>query len=607
MNGFSPEQIAFAVNHPEQMIGNFPSGVLNNLNSVVYNIYPLLDRIGLSITHAWAGMILLEIALFAAAAFYTVRSLVPAVNNQLASIVAITFIASSFLMPDMANLHFPFYGWVYGFAHTCFLVTVAASIGGRFIVAAIAVVLCFMIHPIIGLFTAIFAFTVVVAQYFGGERLPLQRLAVSTILTVAGCGAWTFWIMDRSTLTAGVLDDATFIALNRAQNFHWFPSYLGYYWEQSSRQLLPLLSTLALTAWAYERAQPMVPARVARQLAFGVLALMALCCIGLIVAEFVPWPPLIKLALHRADRNALIAGGLLALPALYRDLREGDPVERALAVVLLAVPFIGPFGLEPLPVGLRVGYAGIKAWRRGKVSAGLRLALMLLALIVILLAIYSAAGLTTAPWSRQTVGIWLLLVLAAAIARWLEIKWEKSFFANLVLVAVAIAALNTSQKQQVFRNDSVRLEAHAALDAQLWIRNNTPPGSLLMVDPSLSYFGRDKSQRPSFGTPREWLLISILYDTRKDLLDEGLRRYRALGLADPDYIYDPANRRMAPMLSRIYDDASRRYYAMNAAELDRLTQAYHIRYFIYRTATLKADPPLPVVYRNKYFLVAAAN
>src|SRR4051812_23599748 len=115
-SGYTPEQLALAANHPDLLAGGFPSGILTLLNSIVYHVYPLFDRAGVSVTTVWGGMIFLEIALFAGSVVYAVRRLLPFSGWPIAAIVAISYAGSSFLTPDMAQIQFPYFGWVYAFA-----------------------------------------------------------------------------------------------------------------------------------------------------------------------------------------------------------------------------------------------------------------------------------------------------------------------------------------------------------------------------------------------------------------------------------------------------------------------------------------------------------
>jgi hypothetical protein len=488
-------------------------------------------------------------------------------------------------------------------------VVVVETVLRRYTSAALALVAEFLIHPIAAVFAAIFVGTTVLMRLVRRERIRLTEIAIPAVVTVIGCGIWIFWIASRSTIGGGAVDAATFIALNRAQNMHWFPSYRGLYWESHWEELLPVLSTLALIAWSYG-AQRVLPQRTADDLACGIGVLMLVCCVGLLVAEFLPIPVLVKLALHRADTSALILGGLLVLPALYRDIVEGDPIERALASILLLLPFVSSGGLVPLPVAARVAYAAIRARRSGVASAALTVAIALVALTWILMAVYAVGGQLGRIWEVRYSGMRppvLAVAVIAAIGPLVLRMTSRGALGLAALLVVAAAGLICSPGQNALASAAARHMAVSMFEAQTWARKNTPEGTIFMVSPELSYSWRDKSHRPSFGTPREWLLISVMYDSRRALLDEGFRRYQSLGLAYPAYLHDPSQRRADPMLQRLYGDATRRFYGMSRAELESLARSYNIGYFVYVKSKLKGDAPLPIVFQNDEFVITAAR
>jgi hypothetical protein len=206
--------------------------------------------------------------------------------------------------------------------------------------------------------------------------------------------------------------------------------------------------------------------------------------------------------------------------------------------------------------------------------------------------------------------LFVLALLVAGIALIMPFNgmngWRLAARPAVVLLPILLLALRSAPQYDLLHDQRTRALADSALDAQLWARSHTPQKSIFMVDPALDYFWRDKSHRPSFGTPREWLLMSVIYNSQRKLLEEGMNRYRALGLPDPDYIYDPSNRRLGPLLGRITNDASRQFYALDKSALERLAKTYNIRYFVYKATGLKGDPPLPIIFRNSHFVITAA-
>ena len=603
LHGHSPEQVAVLRNHPEWFAGDFPSGAIELLKSLIYHIYPLAEAMGVPVVAAWQAMIGLEIALYTAAVAYAARRLLPGASWPLTAIAAVLCAGSTVVSPDLASLHFPFFGWVYGFTLAFFLLAVAEAAHGRWLAAAIMVTIAYVIHPINGVFTGAFIAAMLLARWADGGRPSIRDLIIPGLTIAIGCGAWTLWIASQSTISAGQVESEVFVALTRAQNFHWYPVFLGVFWEGHSRNFVPLMSTLALLAWSLGSA-PKCSSGIDRQLVAGIAAMLVLTVIGVIVSVAAPAPVLIKLALHRADRNALLVGVLLIVRALYRDLIEGDRVERGLAAILLLAPFQSQFGIPPGPALLRLGYHVYSAARIPRISASTVVAGMLAAAIVVLLGVYHAAGLVTDPAAIHYLGLNKVLVAAGAIAALWPLGWPLRDMA--ALAAVTWLALVLSPTADRLSRPTVKANAYAALEAQLWAKSNTLSGSLFMIDPGLSYMWRDKSHRPSFGTVREWLLISIMYNSRRDLLTEGFKRYQALGLGSPDYIFDQKARRMQPLLRRITSEARERYYAMDRGAFERLARQYGIRYFVFDKSKIKKEPPLATVYENSHYLIASA-
>ncbi len=619
--GLSPEQVALVANRPELFANGFPSHASENLKSIIYHVYPLAQAAGIDVSLAWAFMIVLEIMVFAAAAVWAVRRLFPGAPWALAGIAAILFTASSLTTPDLARFQFPYYGWMYAFAYAGVIVVITETVRNNFLMAALVLVATFMTHPISGLFAGAFVAAVLIAKLATGERVNLIALAAASIVTIVGGGTWLAWLSGQGTITGGDVDPETYVAYVRALNYHWFPSFLGVYWELHAQHLIPLLSTLALLGWAIS-AQPLsrlqaasgAPSGVVAQLAAGILAMLAICAAGLVIAEFVAWPLLLKMSLHRADTVAMLAGGFLIARALYRDVTEGDLVEQGLGTILILLLLIADYGLAPLPVGLRIGYAAYKARRDGGWSAPLVMAALLIAVLAVLALFYAAVGqlnLRALPYYIGVYPAWQMgIVVAVAV---LFIRWaragslpNRSLRMTIIMAIIAGTALARAPKFQHFQSDAGLARAESALDAQLWARNHTAEGTLFMIAPALNYMWRDKSHRPSFGTPREWLLLSIMYNSRKDLFEEGLSRYRALGLPNPDYVFDPAITRMFPLIDRIVGEAEDRYHALALEDFVRLAQTYGIAFFVFQKGKLDGDPPLETVYQNDHFVIASA-
>lgn len=603
VSGFSPEQAAVVTNNPDWFTRDFPSGIQETLNSIVFWVYVAADKLGISVTATWAVMIWLEIIVFAGAAYYATRRIFPDEDWRLPTIVTALFVSSPLLQPDLGQFAYPFYGWMYGFAHACFLVSAAELLRRNVARAGVATVVAFIIHPITGLFAAIFGGALLAVRMLRDPAGQWRGGVAFGVVVAAAFALWTALLSTRSTITGGAVDPADFVAFTRALNYHWYPSFLGLFWESHPNHLMPLLASLALVTWAFHA----LPEHRDPGIFAGLLALAMVCLIGVLVAEFSTLPTLIKLCLQRADRSILLIGWIYAAKALLTDLRAGDPVERGLAAILLLLPFQSDYGLALGPVTLRVAYVFV---RQGTMRAGspmLGLAAGLCAIALVLWGVYSYAGVAVHPGFYVGLNIPLVIAGLAGAATTLPALRGWQAWLSLLLVALMVGlAVRYSRMGNYLANEATLRRASDYLNAQLWAREHTPVGALFMVDPGMGYMWRDKSHRPSFGTPREWLMISIMYNSRKELHDEGIQRYMALGLPFPEFLRDPANRRTLPLMIRIASDTSKAYNALDVAALAGLATRFGIDFFVFHKTGPKVHADLTVVFENAHLVIVAA-
>lgn len=609
-NGLSPIQIAVLTVHPQWFGSDFPSGALEALKSLPFMVYPTAYRLGLNITYVWAGMIALEMVVVFICARSAFRIFFPSIATSAATFAGLAYVASSIMAPDIARFKIPYYGWNYGFAIVSALLVVAFTVRRRYFSAALSVVITLAIHPIFAMQATLFAVACFCIQVVGDRKLDWLRIGTAAILAIAGGGSWLWWLSTQGTIGGGDVDPQLFVAFTRAQSYHWYPQYLGVFWELHANHLVPLISSLALIAWSIStpryRDDVVVP-----QLLAGITLLTAICICGVGVTLFSQSPFLLKLALHRADTMALNLGMLLVIRAVWLDLLAGDLLERILSVILILVPFQSDVGMVPYVVAVRVAFAAIKSWHRGEGGAALIAAIVLAGSALALVAFYRWNGIVPDLMDQRYLGVDTLIFAATALVflvalttRRLEQR-EIAVQMAVVIVAAGLAVMRTPRFNP-FPDSGTRAMAESARQAQLWARDNTPIGTLFMPDPGMDYFWRDLSERPSFGTHREWLLISIMYNSRQDLLAEGLRRYQALGLPFPEYILNPSPPRMLPLLHRLGEDASAKFYAMSSEDFARFAQEFGVKYFVFRTSGLKGDPPIRVVFRNAHFVIGEA-
>ncbi len=181
------------------------------------------------------------------------------------------------------------------------------------------------------------------------------------------------------------------------------------------------------------------------------------------------------------------------------------------------------------------------------------------------------------------------------------IAWLVRIPAVLAL-AILIALTVWVPKMDLIRSEAGLAQARAFLDVQRWARASTPTGSLFMTDPGQAYGWREHSERPSFGTLREWLYSGWIYNTQLAVMKEGLRRAGVLGLRVDDYI---AADRTAPGTARakITRDASQAYHSKDDAWRRQMAREEQIRFFVMDKTKMAGARPSDVVFENDRYLV----
>jgi hypothetical protein len=299
-----------------------------------------------------------------------------------------------------------------------------------------------------------------------------------------------------------------------------------------------------------------------------------------------------------------MVGGIFIVARLYHDFVSGGRAERAMAAAMLVAPFHSSSGIAPGLAVIRVGYEFAITATGKRLFSLLAASGIVAASIVVLFAFYAANGLVPLWFGPQYFGLnWATAVSAAAAAM------LPSAPLLLGLLALAVVAGNGvawgRHLNPLVGNPGTKAWAYALLDAELWAKNSTPAGSIFMVDPVHSYIWRDKSHRPSFGTLREWVHTCCLYNSRREVLDEGMKRLRELNVDVTRYVFDPKAKRALPVQRAVLAEARKHYYQLNRADFRRIANTYAVRYFVFDKSQMKT-PPLPLIYENERVAIAAA-
>ena len=199
-----------------------------------------------------------------------------------------------------------------------------------------------------------------------------------------------------------------------------------------------------------------------------------------------------------------------------------------------------------------------------------------------------------------------LAIILALTALVVATRRFESFAAITLLLAIGVLGVFWARAgDQLSRYPRQLADEEDYLAAQLWAKNNTPLNALFMPDPTHYYGWSDFALRPSFGNLHEWLYSGWIYNSRKSVFDEGVKRVRAFGI-DP-FRYLAIKGRPPGSGDKLTTDLRRRYYSLTSQDLAHLSANFGISYFIFeRDIRKSALRGCNVAYRNSHYLIVNA-
>jgi len=594
LNGYSPTTLMGSFWAKPEFAADFPGGEGELSKSLILQLYPAAGAIGVSRSIMFTFMTALEVlALAAGAAFATVR-----LNRSATPVQAITtglmMCAGVLVSANLARWGHPYYGSVYNYAYGSGLAGAALILTGRTVWGAAFVGLTIAIHPVIGALFGIFASAGVLAAV---NQYRWRDLIVAGCVGIGIGGGWLLWTMSGAEIGGGSIPAVDFIAITKMMGYHWYPISQGIFGRIAYERFAPFLSFMVLLA-VYFRQDSRTLTVLERQVFAGIVALAVTTGIGIIAAEYSDMPFLIKLALHRASAILLLVGGLFVAPGLLRDLSGGAWWRAILAAAILTFCFFSPYGI-PLTLALVLGVAVMAEHRIARRKTASLPAVLLLALIgAIYLLVSGNAALTDGRYTgfQMAMSQPALIAFAALVAaRYLTPRFS-------IPVVIAVLAFAWAPTQAQFGDEQQRNKARAYLDVQNWARENTATDALFMPDPGHAYGWREFSERPSFGSVREWLYAGWIYNSQRRAFDEGLARVAVLG-HPIEQILEQERHQTDYAKSTLPIDLQNFYYAQTADWFKRVGQQYGIDYFVFDQSRAQDVPGLNVIYGNNYYTV----
>lgn len=597
--GFQPTALIDPVWYRPEFAADFPNGEAETLKSLFGQAVRIAGLLPLSKQAIVSMVVFAEFAVLAGGVFVAVRSVNRDLPGWMGVATALLLTTGACVNADLARWFHPFYGSAYNFAYGLGLLGFAAILRRSPIIGGAAIGVGAAIHPIISLFFGL-AMAVAALVDFKNQRIGL--LFAGAVLAAAISGTWAFLMLGDAGISAGNVDPELFVDLSRMMGYHWFPVSLGMFGQVSYERLLPLTGFMVLFACLAGNGDDRRNA-IDRQIAWAVSFLLAVSLAGVLLSEYSGIPVLIKSALHRASLAALMLAAVVVVPRLFVIAAMGAPAVAFLAAVILLETYWRTNGVA---IGLCLAFAGMTVWARlaRRETGGLVVPLTAVAAAVAIMVAIILAGWPRSVTTEPNIGLdpfmMPLFLTALAIATAARYMRQPALLAGGFL----LAALPWTTKIDPISNPAEIEKARSFLEVQQWARAQTPTGSLFMTDPGHDYGWREHSERPSFGTAREWLYSGWIYDTRADVMTQGLERANALGLDVDGYLQqdkaDPGN-----VKTIISSDASHLYHAKGPEWFASIADRYGVRYFVLELAKLETLP-LPVAFANDRYVVIQA-
>jgi hypothetical protein len=596
--GFSPVSMLHPATELPNFANDYPGGEAGLLRSSIGRLYQFLGQ--LSDAHdelfLWI-LIVLEAATLMAGAAVLCRQLNSRLPLWTAIAGGILLAAGTIASSDLARWFHPSYGYVYNFAYAAGFFAMAKTLQARMLAAGAAIGLAATFHPIIALCFG-----------FAAGMAVLVRVREYSVLSLAGGGAvafvvsagWYLIAFGTANVVGSNVDGTQFEEVTRLMSFHWYPVGMGVFGARSWETLLPSLAMLTVFAACIRLRTPDTAAGDGQLLA-GVAGLVVLSLLGVWISLSSTDPLLIKLALHRASLIALLLAAALSVPRLFALAVGGQFVLAAMAGGLVLLPFWRWHGL-PIAGAVVFALAVLLIQNRMLSKADRLLIVGMLAIAAAVAAMLAANGHFSAIAldTSATIGIVISPLFLAGFAVLLIGRFLRS--PAVLALPVALGAYLWLPQLDPMAQEAPRLRAQAYLEAQLWARANTAPDSVFMIDPTIQYAWRQYSQRPSFGTLREWLHSGWIYDTDAQVMAEGLRRATLLGLNIATYT-DLAKSDHDKAYVLLLEDAKKLYYGKDASALASLAQQNGVSYFLFDRKYLGKLPALPIAFENDQYAI----
>lgn len=619
VGGFSPVDYIQIITKSEEFVRHFPSGIENLRTSLIFRLYEAAYSFGIEPEAFQRFVIVFSVAFFAFSLLYLSKSLFSKALMGVYFLIILLGLGTDLLNHDLARVEITAclaFGQMYGIADSFSIFAIAFALRGLWAACWTAIGLTFLFHPSIALYAGLICGTL--------SLIELRPLRKRSYWLGVGIGSSLVLGWFLITLVPALSDFPSMSTTNwidwaRFGNAHWFPFSLQVFKQEHFRRITPLLALLILALSDLREDSAIDTVKKSKWIVF-IITIMTMTVIGLMSSLYVRMPVVIKLSLHRSSSFLLVLSLPLAASLLWRDVGKGKYLA-LVALVLLFNPVIGRVTLLPLVKGMwgfPLIFAMLRGWyalRSGCVGSQNTCK----SIAVILWGLFFTAFLHTlyllffshVRWEYKallgTPEVLILCIFFSVVIFFLERKIAVfsqktlSFFLSCLLLVFALGGIIKSENQRIPWGNVQKATAY--YEVQRWAKENTPRGSLFMVDPNIEYGWVAYSERPKFGSFREWIHTNWLYTGNQKFFDEGRRRLRLLGLEPDDYLLrslQEGKTSVGPEYWRLVRDVGQAFYTMNGEMIEHLITNEGVEYFLF-DKTKKTTVQSPPIFENKFF------
>jgi len=624
--GWSPQDYVAHKLHPENFQRDWPSGILDQDQSLPWRVYWLLSKyFSISPTQAMYRMLFVQTLLFSISILFIVRILF-----ECRSPMFITWILTLVLLSNMAGMNMGRLGngyftmlavpYSWGFAISFGIFALGFYLQDSFLPYFVFLALTAYCHITLSLY--ILAFTWVNLLYKPGffKERTFVKGAVLFLIMLAPLMAS---ILLTSSIATGDLPADRWVLSTKIFSFHDYPLILNMFTTNAKMTFFPslLLCLFFLVSLKYhDRKDPRI---IKTLLGFAVCLIMSF--MGVLFSDIHPSPFIIKLGLLRSTHLMTFFGILYLGFYLYKKIETGNIVVVFFSVIAYIALIASTPGIAVLPLSLIVmsdinkGHIGPFNMHSGQIKTAKRFyyitvaSVLLLTIVSVLQFNIDTESLKPAV-NKIFTNLWSPLQFFNPLRNFDFLLRGGSFKNGELFKYIVIVSCFTALGLVIFRSAKKKLaplgriaailimlsaiwyisdihyhdwhDRHARiassyLDVQLWARDNTLRNSLFISDPSQGYGWRDFSERSSFGSLREWGFTAVAYNPDFKVYQEGLNRMRAIGIDINEITEDDIeNRETGIYGQKLAKQIQEVFYSMDAGQLKTLIAKYDIDYIV---------------------------